>query len=210
MRIYDFPGFPNPFRVRVALAENNVMDQVKFVQIDVPGGEHRKEVFLALNPSGTVPALELNDGTVISECSAITEYLDFSHGEQTLTGKTAKERAVIHMMQKRMESGVLDAVGAYFHQATPGLGPDIEGEQIQEWGHRQRERALSGLAYANDVLKSSAHIAGDKFSIADITLFAGLLFADFAQIPVAEELTHLKNWRERVAKRPSIQTVLNG
>ena len=85
-----------------------------------------KRQFLAKNPSGAVPVLELDDGTTIAECTAITEYLDHSAGEPTLTGKTPKQRATIHMMQRRAEAGLLDAVGAYFHHATPGLGPDIE------------------------------------------------------------------------------------
>lgn len=92
MKIYDFKGFPNPARVRIALAEKGLTDQVEFVNVDVPGGAHRRAEFLAKNPSGTVPVLELKDGTCIAECTAITEYLDHSSGEPTLTGKSAKER----------------------------------------------------------------------------------------------------------------------
>ena len=100
----------------------------------MPGGEHQTAAFLEKNPSGAVPVLELDDGTTISECTAITEYLDHVVGEPTLTGRTPRERAVISMMQRRAEAGVLDAVSTYFDHATPGLGPDIEGYQCADRG----------------------------------------------------------------------------
>ena len=205
MKIYEFPGFPNPARVSIALAEKGLTDKVMFVTIDVPGGAHKKPEFLAKNPSGAVPVLELDDGTTIAECTAITEYLDHLSGEPTLTGRTPKERAVIHMMQRRAEAGVLDAVGAYFHHATPGFGPEIESYQCAEWGHHQRGRALAGMRYLDGVLAGRSYLAGDAFSMADITAFAGLAFADFVKIEVPAECSHLKAWRARVATRPSVR-----
>jgi glutathione S-transferase len=204
MKIYDYKGFPNPARVRIALAEKNMTDQVTFVTIDVPGGEHKRPAYLTKNPSGMVPALELEDGAVISECTAITEYLDNLDGNPVLTGRSARERAIIHMMQRRAEAGLLDAVGAYFHHATPGLGPDIETYQNSEWGRHQGERAVTGMRYLDEVLAQRPYLAGDAFSMVDITAFAGLSFADFASIAVPADLRHLKDWRKRVAARPSI------
>lgn len=204
MKVYEFEGFPNPARIRIALAEKNLTDRVEFVQVDVPAGEHQTAAFLEKNPSGAVPVLELDDGTTISECSAITEYLDHIAGEPTLTGRTPQERAVIHMMQRRAESGVLDAVSTYFHHATPGLGPDVEGYQCAEWGGHQRDRALTGMAYLDGVLSQQPYLAGDAFSVADITAFIGLGFADFAEIDIPEDYGYLAAWRERVAARPSI------
>jgi glutathione S-transferase len=204
MKIYEFEGFPNPARVRIALAEKGLTDQVEFISINVPEGEHREPEYLAKNPSGTVPALELDDGTVIAECTAITEYLDQMDGKPTLTGSDAKNRAVINMMQKRAESGLLDAVATYFHHATDGLGPEIETYQCAEWGEHQRKKSIDNMHYLNDVLKTQDYIAGDAFSVADITTFAGLAFAGFAQIDVPEECTHLKQWHSRVSSRPSI------
>jgi glutathione S-transferase len=191
MKVYEFEGFPNPARIRIALAEKNLADQVEFVQIDVPGGEHQTAAFLEY-------------GTTISECTAITEYLDHVAGEPTRTGRTPQERAVISMMQRRAEAGVLDAVSTYFHHATPGLGPDIEGYQCAEWGDHQRDRALAGMAYLDGVLAARPYLAGDAFSVADITAFIGLGFADFAKIEIPEEYGYLAAWRERVAARPSI------
>ncbi|MFZ2161395.1 MAG: glutathione S-transferase N-terminal domain-containing protein, partial [Sideroxyarcus sp.] len=105
MKIYDFEGFPNPARVRIALAEKGATDKMQFVHVDVLKGEHRLPGFLAMNPNATVPVLELGDGTTISECTAITEYIDHAFDGISLTGTTAKDRAVIHMMQCRAEQG---------------------------------------------------------------------------------------------------------
>ncbi len=204
MKVYEHEGFPNPARVRIAIAEKAVEDQIEFVAVDVMAGDHKKADFLKLNPSGTVPVLELEDGTTIAECTAITEYLDTLSGDISLTGRTPKERATIHMMQRRAEADLLDAVGAYFHNATPGLGAEIEGYQCSDWGYHQKSRAIKGMHYFNDVLSRQNYVAGDQFSMADITAFAGLAFADFAKVDVPAECTNLKAWRERVSQRPSI------
>jgi len=203
MKIYDFKGFPNPARVRMALAEKGLAGQVEFVHVDVPGGAHRLPDFVAKNPSAAVPVLELEDGTCISECTAITAYLDHLDGEPTLTGRTAKDKAVIHMMQRRAEAGLMDAVGTYFHHATPGLGPDIELYQNREWGEKNRERALHTMNYLDGVLASQPFLAGAEFSIADITAFAALGFADYIKLAIPDELGHLREWKARVAARPS-------
>jgi len=204
MKIYDFEGFPNPARVRIALAEKGVTDQTEFVTVDVPNGEHRSTAFTAKNPSASVPMLELDCGTCISECTAITEYIDNEYPGISLTGSDSKQKAVIHMMQRRAEQGVLDAVGNYFHHATPGLGPQLETNQNAEWGKSQKLQALEGMKYFDSVLKDSDYIAGENFSMADITLYAGLGFADFAEIEIPPELEHLAEWRDRVGARPSI------
>lgn len=208
MKIYDFAAFPNPARVRIALHEKNAFDKVNFVQVDVPAGEHRREEFRKINPGLTVPVLELEDGTCISECTAITEYIDGVFEGITLTGQSPRERAMVHMMQRRAETYVMDAVGSYFHQATPGLGPDIEGDQCAEWGHRQKAVADDGMAYFDNLLSTQPYVAGDNFSMADITLFMGLGFADFAQINIPDRFSHLANWRLRIAERDSVKAVL--
>ena len=204
MKVYEYQGFPNPARVRIALAEKGLTDRVEFVTIDVPNGEHKSPAFLAKNPFAAVPVLELDDSTTIAECTAITEYLDHISGEPTLTGRTPKERAVIHMMQRRAEAGLLDAVGTYFHHATPGLGPDVETNQCAEWGNLQKGRAVDGMRYLDGVLADQPNLAGATFSMADITAFAGLAFADFVKLSIPEDCTNLMAWRERVAARPSV------
>jgi glutathione S-transferase len=211
MKIFDIPGFPNPLRIRIVLAEKNLASQVEFIKVDLPAAEHRQAAFLAINPTGTVPVLQLDDGTYISECTAITEYLDTLDGNPVLTGKSPKEKALVHMMQKRAESELIDAVGIYFHHATPGLGPALQAfkspdwEGRREWGERSRDKAIAGMRYFDKVLTAQPYVAGESFSMADITVWAGLVFAGFANIRVPEECTALLNWRQTVDERSSVK-----
>ena len=211
MKIFDRPGFPNPARIRIVLAEKQLEPQVEFVGVDLIAAEHKQPAFLEKNPSGVLPVLQLDDGTFIAECTAITEYLDNLDGDPKLTGKTPKEKAIIHMMQKRAESELLDAVGNYFHYATPGLGADLQAFKSlewvsrQEWGNRQRDKALKGMKYFNTVLESQPFVAGEGFSMADITVFAGLMFADAAGVAVPASCSALNGWRAKVAELPSVK-----
>jgi glutathione S-transferase len=211
MKIFDIPGFPNPLRIRIVLAEKNLASKVEFIKVDLPAAEHKQAAFLAINPTGTVPVLQLDDGTYISECTAITEYLDNLDGNPVLTGKSPKEKALVHMMQKRAESELIDAVGTYFHHATPGLGPALQAykspdwEGRREWGERSRDKAVAGMRYFDKVLTAQPYVAGESFSMADITVWAGLVFAGFANIRVPEECTALLNWRQTVDKRSSVK-----
>ena len=207
MKVYEFKGFPNPARVRLAIAEKGLLDSVEFVHVDVPGGACRSSEFLAINPSGAVPVLVLEDGTAISESAAITEYLDHLIGETTLTGLNAKERGVIHMMQRKVEGGLLDAVGAFFHHATPGLGPDMETYQNAKWGQKRREVAIKTMHWMNDVLADKEYLAADRMTVADITAFAGLAFADFAEIVIPAECTNVIAWRAKISSRPTISVL---
>ncbi|MDC0660577.1 glutathione S-transferase [Leisingera sp. SS27] len=204
MKIYDTEGFPNPARVRIALAEKGATDKVEFIPVDVMGGEHRTDAFKQKNPDAVVPCLELEDGSHISQCMAITEYIDGAFDGPSLTGTDPKERARITMMNLRAESGLLNAVGDYFHHATPGLGPDLETDQCAEWGTRRKAVAVQTMAYLDSVLAKNDYLAGDEFSVADITAFAGLAFADFAKVDIPESLNNLTAWRAKMAARPSI------
>lgn len=211
MKIYDRPGFPNPSRIRIVLAEKNLDQQIEFVSVDLMAAEHKQASFLQKNPSGVLPVLELDDGTFISESTAITEYLDNLDGNPTLTGKTPREKALIHMMQRRAETELADAIGIYFHYATPGLGPVLEAFKDPEWkdrkvwGEKHRDKALQGMHYFNGLLETSPYVAGDTFSMADITVFAGLAFADAAGVAIPEDCTALASWRGKVAELPSVK-----
>ncbi|MGO4380300.1 glutathione S-transferase family protein [Pseudoduganella sp. RAF19] len=211
MKIYDRAGFPNPARIRIVLAEKNLESQVEFISVDLIGAEHKQSAFLAKNPNGVVPVLELDDGTFISEGVAITMYLDNLDGNPVLTGTTARQQALIHMMQKRADDQLIDAIGIYFHHATPGLGESLQAYKSPEWTHRKQwgERSLakfaSGMQYFNSVLATQPHVAGEHFSMADITVFAALMHASAAGVPIPPELSALAAWQARIAERPSVK-----
>jgi glutathione S-transferase len=206
MKIYDFPRGPYPARVRIALAEKNLQSRVQFELVDLYRGEHKTPDFVATkNYSGTVPVLELEDGTLIAECTAITEYLDALDGAPTLTGRTPREKGLIHMMNKRAELELLDAISVYFHHATPGLGPDVETYQNAAWGLRQRDKAVRGMHYFDGVLKTRPFVAGEAFSMADITVIGGLIFAGLVKLPVPAACEALQAWYARMQERPSVK-----
>jgi glutathione S-transferase len=210
VKIHDRPGFPNPTRIRIVLAEKGLENEVEFIPVDLIAAEHKQPAFLAKNPSGVLPVLELDDGTFISECTAITEYLDNLDGKPTLTGRTPPEKALIHMMQRRAEAYVLDPLGVFFHHATPGLGAALQAFKSPEWqgraemGQREADKAKEGIAYFDGVLSNQPYLAGDSFSMADITLFSGLMFAEaLGMLPA--DLTALEQWHERVTALPAVK-----
>lgn len=205
MKIYDWFDGPYPARVRIALAEKGLLSRIDFVPVNLWTGEHKKAVFLAINYSGTLPVLELDDGTLIAECTAITQYLDVLDGNPVLTGKTPTEKGLIHMMTKRAEIEFLDAISTYFHHATPGLGPDVELYQNREWGERMRDKAVRGMHYFNSVLENRPFVAGNAFSMADIAVLGGMIFASLVKLAVPEECEALHAWHARMLERPSVQ-----
>ncbi|UZJ62789.1 glutathione S-transferase [Pseudomonas sp. KU26590] len=206
MTIYDWFNGPYPARVRIALAEKNLLPRIEFVSVNLWNGEHKKPEFLDINYSGTLPVLELQDGTLIAECTAITQYLDALVGSPELTGATPVEKGRIHMMTKRAEIEFLDAVSTYFHHGTPGLGPDVELYQNAEWGNRMCDKAVRGMRYFDSVLKMQPFVAGDSFSMADIAVFGGMIFASLVELAVPADCEALLAWHARMNERPSIQT----
>lgn len=205
MKIHDFPLGPYPARVRIALGEKAMQSLVEFVTVDLRTGEHKAPTFLEKNYSGTLPVLELDDGTFIAECTAITQYFDTLDGNPILTGVTPRDQGVIHMMNKRAEIELLDAISVYFHHATPGLGPDVEKYQNAEWGLYQRDKAIRGMYYFNDILTRQPFVASDGFSMADITVIAALIFAGHLDLTVPAECDALLAWYGRMQARPSVQ-----
>ena len=205
MTIHDFGRGPYPARVRIALAELNLQDKVRFVEVDLRTGAHKRPEFLEKNYSGTLPVLELADGTYLAECTAITEYLDHLGDRPCLTGLSARERGMIHMMTKRAEIELLDPISVYFHHATPGLGPNVELYQNAEWGERMRDKALRGARYFDELLSTRPYVAGETFSMADITVVAAFVFADIVKLTIPLRLGHLHTWHDRMLARPSVQ-----
>jgi glutathione S-transferase len=200
MKIFEFRDFPNPRRVRVFLAEKGI-NGIPFAQIDVPGGEHRKPAFLARNPYGSVPTLELDDGTFISETVAICRYFEARHPEPHLMGETPEETAAIEMWQRRIEHTLFDTIATYFHHATPGLG-GLEAYQNKEWGAHNRDLFLAAMEKTDTLLAEREFIAGDRFSIADITALCAIDYGGFVEIGIPAELTNLQRWYDAVSSRP--------
>ncbi len=150
--------------------------------------------------------------TAISESTAITEYLDNLDGKPTLTGTTPRQKGVIHMMQRRIEMMVLEAIDDYFHYGTPGLGQALRPWRMpdwgvaKEWGQRRGERAVKNLPYFDDLLAKQPFVAGDSFSMADISLWAALAFADAVSLPIPPGLTALAAWRSKVSDLPAVKS----
>lgn len=211
MKLYDTPGFPNPARTRIVLAEKGLDAQVQFIKVDLFAAEHKQPAFLAMNPVGTVPVLELDDGTLIAESVAIALYLDNLDGKPVLTGVTPKEKAVIAMMQKRADDQLIDTIGIFFHYGTTGLGPALQAYKSPdwaargEWAQRNLDRFKQGMAYFNSVLETSPYVAGDRFTLPDITVFAALMHAGFAGVTIPADCPALAAWQARVAERPGVK-----
>jgi glutathione S-transferase len=212
MKLYDRQGTPNAARIRIVLAQKGLDDAVEIVQVDLVAAEQKQDWFLAMNPTGKTPVLVLDDGLVLSESVAITEYLDNLDGHPVLTGTTPREKALIHMMHRRVEILLLDPVDDYFHYGTKGLGeklrpwrmPDWDAAQKQAWGERRGALAVANLPYFDKVLAERPFLAGESFSLADISLWAGLVFAGGAGLVVPPELTALAAWKAKVDALPAV------
>lgn len=206
MKLYDCKTAPSPRRVRIFAVEKGI--ELELVQIDLAGGEQYSEEFRAINPDCVVPVLELDDGTRISEVTAICYYLEEVRPEPPLFGTTAVERAAALMWNAKVEQqGLLGMMDA-FRNAAKGLnrhalpGPD-EYDQIPALAERGRRRVELFFGRLDDRLRHAEFIAGDRYSIADIS---GLVLVDFAKwvkIGIPEDAAHLARWYEAVSSRPS-------
>lgn len=210
MKIYDMAGAPNTSRVRIVVSAKGLEGQIDYKRVDLITAQQKQPEFLAKNPIGKIPLLELDDGTVISESTAITEYLDNLDGQPQFTGTTPRERALIHMMQRRVEQLLLEPLDDFFHYGTPGLGKALspwrmpEWEGRHEWGRRRGDMAIRGLAHFNELLTNRPYLATDTFTLPDITLYISLIFADYSGISMSH-LTALNAWRAKVAELPAVK-----
>ncbi len=200
MKLYEFEAFPNPRRVRMFLAEKGV--SVDRIQVNVPEGEHRTDAITAKNPSATVPFLEFEDGTCISETTAISRYFEAKQPKPSLFGATPADQGRIDMWQRRVEDGLFNAILTYFHHATPGLG-ELELYQNKDWGENNRERAHKTMLWLDRELANRPYVAGDTYSIADITALCGIDFCKFVELDIPADCANLQRWYDEVASRPS-------
>jgi glutathione S-transferase len=202
MRLHTSPRAPNPRRVDMFIAEKGI-EGIERVPVDLNAGEHRSAAFTARNPLARVPVLELDDGRFLAESRAICTYLEGLCPEPNLMGRAAEERAFIEMADRQVELFLLATIANCVRHTHPGLAT-LEQPQFPEFGASQGERLL-GIARVFDArLASQPWMAGDRFTIADITAFCGIEFAKLMKFkPGDAGLPRLQAWRDRVAERPS-------
>ena len=202
MKLYDAGRAPNPRRVRIFLAEKGV--SVALVPIDLGKFEHRTPAYVAVNPLQRTPALELDDGTVLTESIAICRYFEELHPEPPLFGTDALSRATVEMWQRRLEFGLLGVVAEVFRHLHPAMA-QMEIPQVPAWGEANKPKVLSFLSLVDSELGAREFIAGDRFSVADITGLVGLDFMKPAKIALPDEFANVRRWHAALAARPSAQ-----
>lgn len=206
MKFYDCPTAPSPRRVRMFLAEKGIFLETQMV--DLGTGEQLTDAFDKINPHRTVPVLELDDGTKLLDSISICMYLEEIFPDPNLLGQDAKERAVIAMWQRDVEMNGTMAVAECFRNSSKGLrnraltGP-IDYEQIPALAERGRQRVRHFFAELNSRLSQSEYVAGDRFTIADITAFVAVEFSRAIKENVPDDATGLKRWRDAIGARPS-------
>jgi glutathione S-transferase len=200
MKLYDDKETAiNPRRVRIFLAEKNI--NIPTEQVGVLAGESKGEAYRRVAPNGLVPALVLDDGTVISESVAICRYFEELHPDPPLMGNSALEKANIDMWQRRIEFELFQPISHFVRHSFPMLEV-VESPQVSQWAEVNRIRALARLAALDTELGSNAYIAGPRYSIADITALCAVDFALFAGLSI-EGLANLLRWHALVSDRPS-------
>lgn len=200
MRLYHSPLAPNARRVRMFLAEKGL--ELPLVAVDLAKLEQRSEDYDAVNPFQIVPALELDDGSVITESIAICRYLEELHPEPNLFGASPRERAEVEMWQRLAEFQLLFTIAQVVRHAHPAMSV-MENPQVPDWAASNRVKAATAMQRFDRALASRRYLAGERFSVADITGLVALDFAKPARIAIPEELGNLRRWREEIAARPS-------
>jgi glutathione S-transferase len=200
MKLFDSMRAPNPRRVRIFLHEKGI--ELPRVLVDLASFEHRETGFTQVNALQRTPALELDDGTVITESVAICRYFEAIQPEPALFGRTPLEQAKVEMWNRRAELEVFVPVTHVFRHLHPGMATH-EVPQIADWGEANKPKIRAGLALLNQALAYSPYLAGEVFSIADITALCALDFMKPTRITVPNEMEHLLSWHARVSARSS-------
>lgn len=202
MKLYTSARAPNPRRVDMFLEEKGVRD-IERQLVDLNRGEHKEQGFLARNPLATVPVLELDDGRFLAESRAICSYIEALYPEPNLMGRDGEERAFIEMADRQIEFTLFAGIAHCVRHTHPGLAV-LEQPQFADYGAAQGRKMREAARWLDGQLASRSYVAGERFSIADITAFCAIEFARLVKFkPGAEGLTHLQAWRDRIAQRPS-------
>jgi glutathione S-transferase len=200
MKLYDGGRAPNPRRVRVFLAEKGIT--IPTEQVDLGGLQQKSEAFTAVNPMQRVPALVLDDGTVITESIAICRYFETLNPDPPLFGRGALNAALVEMWNRRVEFHLFIPVSHIFRHLHPAM-KEMESPQVKEWGEANKPRALSFLEHLDDELAKRNFIAGDAYTVADITAMIAIDFMRVSRMAVPDAQIHLKRWYAAVSERPS-------
>ncbi len=200
MKLYNSNLAPNPRRVRIFLAEKGV--SIPRVEVDLAKLDHKQPEFTALNPFQTIPVLELDDGTRIAESIAICRYIESLWPEPNLFGLTPLEQAMIEMWQRQLELRLLLPIAQVLRHSHPRMA-EMENPQVPDWAAVNRPRALKAMAIVDEALSDRPFIAGDRFTIADVTGLVALDFAKPARIAIPPELVRLNRWHAALKARPS-------
>jgi glutathione S-transferase len=204
MKLYVSQRAPNPRRVQMFMAEKGIQG-IKQVMVDLNAQEHRAPGFLAKSPLARIPVLELDDGRTLSETRAICTWLEGRYAQANLMGETAEERAFIEMADRRTEWYLMLPLANAIRHTHPGLAP-LEQPQFPDYGQSQLHKALETAAWLDGELQRQPWVAGERFTIADITAFCTVEFGKLMRFKPAESGLHaLQAWRDKVAARPSAQ-----
>lgn len=200
MKIIQTTAAPNPRRVRIFLAEKGITVPLEEFALNIEN--IRSAEFAGQNPMRQVPILVLDDGETISETIAICRYLEELHPEPRLFGSTPLEKARIEMWNRRAELGLFFAVAQAFRHLHPKMS-EREVPQVREWGEANKEKAVERLAILDERLRTSKFLAGETYSVADITALVAVDFMGAARIERPDSLTGIARWYEDVSARPS-------
>lgn len=200
MKLYDGGRAPNPRRVRIYLAEKGL--SVPLEQVDLGALAQKSPAFTAINPVQRVPALQLDDGTIISESIAICRYFEALHPEPPMFGRGAKDEAIVEMWQRRVEFHLLAPISHVFRNSHPAM-KEMEVPQVPAWAEANKPRIADFLALLDHELKGRSFVAGDRYTVADITALVSVDFLKPAKLAVPDDLVNLKRWHGEVSARPS-------
>ena len=200
MKLYDGGRAPNPRRVRVFLAEKGIT--VPLEPVDLGKMAHKTAAYATINPVQRVPALEFDDGTVISESIAICRYFEAQQPEPALFGVGAKEAAIVEMWERRVEFHLLAPISHIFRNSHPAMAA-MEVPQVPAWADANKPRVMEFLGLLDTRLKNHRYVAGDRYSVADITAMISVDFMKPAKLTLPDEMTSVKRWHAEVAARPS-------
>lgn len=202
MKLYDDKGAPNPRRVRVFIEEKG-MDVPK-TPVSIMEGKHKTPEYRKIAPNARVPALELDDGSVILESMSICRYLEGVQPEPNLLGKDPKEQGLIDAMSRRMEFELMGAMASAFRHTNEAMAA-LE-KQFPEFGESQREVANRRIKVLDKDLEGKEFLVCDRFTVADITAYCILdFFPRVTQFEIGDDLTHLHRWKAALKQRPAIQ-----